>query len=148
MNVAAHTNLLSIACTTSFPGGESYADLIHRLESIIIDVEQQVSPVLIVSHVSVLQLLIAYCRNFPVEKAMSIEVPMHTVLKFSPSRGGGWTETRHPLLEEEEDSGIAPLTAVASGSDLSYLSLETPTTPIWNDAMHRKKSSPMLPKEV
>jgi broad specificity phosphatase PhoE len=122
--------------------------LIHRLESIIIDVEQQVSPVLIVSHVSVLQLLIAYCRNFPVEKAMSIEVPMHTVLKFTPSRGGGWTETRHPLLEEEE-TGIASLTAVASGSDLSYLSLETPaTTPIWNDAMQRKKSSPVLPKEV
>ena len=128
-----------------FPGGESYADLIHRLESIIIDVEQQVSPVLIVSHLSVLQLLIAYCRNSPVEKAMEIEVPMHTVLKFTPSRGGGWTETRHCLLTEESPSHLA---SVASGSDLSYLSLETPTTPIWNDPISKKKPMLALPKEV
>jgi len=76
---------------------------------------------------------------------MSIEVPMHTVLKFTPSRGGGWTETRHCLEEEDK---LSPLATVTSGSDLSYLSLETPmpTTPIWNDPILRKK--PVLSKEV
>lgn len=80
-----------------FPGGESYKDLIRRLESVVVDVEQQVIPTLVVSHVSVLQMLIAYFRKSPVAEAMQIEVPLHTVLKFTPARGGGWTETKHEL---------------------------------------------------
>lgn len=76
---------------------------------------------------------------------MSIEVPMHTVLKFTPSRGGGWTETRHSLLEDADET-VTNLRTVCSGSDLSYLSLETPTTPIWNDPIQKKKV--VLPKEV
>lgn len=82
---------------TRFPGGESYKDLIARLESVVVDLEQQVIPTLVVSHVSVLQMLIAYFRKSPVEEAMQIEVPMHTVLKFTPARGGGWNESQHEL---------------------------------------------------
>jgi len=80
-----------------FPGGESYSDLTRRLESVIVDLEQQVTPTLVVSHVSVLQLLIAYFRNSPVEKCTEIEIPLHTVIKFTPARGGGWSESFHPL---------------------------------------------------
>ena len=107
------------------------------MESIIVDIEQQVAPVLIVSHLSVLQMLIAYMRNSSVEKAMSIEVPMHTVLKFTPSRGGGWTEEAHQLIQGE----INPSAPVGSPvSDLSSRSLEAPaTTPIWEDPVDRKR---------
>jgi hypothetical protein len=72
--------------------------LIKRLDSVIVDLEQQVTPTLVVSHVSVLQMLIAYFRNSPVETCMDIEVPLHTVIKFTPARGGGWSETVHPLV--------------------------------------------------
>lgn len=82
---------------TRFPGGESYRDLTVRLKSVLIDVEQQVVPTLMVSHVSILQCLMAYFRNSEVENCMSIDVPMHTVIKFTPVRGGGWSETQHPL---------------------------------------------------
>jgi len=85
---------------TRFPGGESYSDLITRLEPVIIDMEQQTAPVLCVSHISVLQALVAYFRQeSPGSKeCMGLEVPLHTVIKFTPSRGGGWVESRHCLL--------------------------------------------------
>ena len=78
-----------------FPGGESYFDLIKRLDAVIVDLEQQVTPTLVVSHASVLQMLIAYFRNSPVEKCMDIEVPLHTVIKFTPARGGGSLRRGH-----------------------------------------------------
>ena len=114
------------------------------------DLEQQVIPTLVVSHVSVLQLLIAYFRTSPVQDCMHIEVPLHTVLKFTPARGGGWTETQVPLsplfhrassmLADTEykfdgldnvgrSQSVASITPLSGGSH----------TPIWGD--HMKKSS-------
>lgn len=70
-----------------------------RLTSVVIDVEQEVVPTLIVSHVSILQCLMAYFRNSRVEQCMSIEVPLHAVIKFTPVRGGGWSESYHPFYD-------------------------------------------------
>lgn len=79
---------------TRFPGGECYGDLTSRLESVVVDIEQQVGPVLAVSHVSILQVLVAYFRGTPVESCTSIALPLNTVLKFTPSKGGGWQESQ------------------------------------------------------
>ena len=123
--------LLTAVFRDRFPGGESYHDLIKRLSSALIDVEQQVIPTLVVSHVSILQCLMAYFRNTPVEKCMSIEVPMHTVIKFTPVRGGGWSETMIPLLD-----GAGPMRTSESASEMSQLSLKShpDAMPIWSDA--------------
>lgn len=83
---------------TRFPGGECYGDLTSRLESVVVDIEQQVGPVLVVSHVSVLQVLVAYFRNTPVEQCTSIALPLNTLLKFTPAKGGGWNESQHCIL--------------------------------------------------
>jgi broad specificity phosphatase PhoE len=104
----------------SFPGGESYRDLTSRLKSVVIDVEQQVIPTLVVSHVSILQCLMAYFRNTEVEKCMSIEVPMHTVIKFTPVRGGGWSESQHTLYDEQSKI-IKPIDTVISLSEMSQM---------------------------
>lgn len=125
-----------------FPGGESYKDLIRRLESVVVDLEQQVIPVLVVSHVSVLQMLIAYFRKSPIEKCMNIEVPLHTAIKFTPSRGGGWSESQHTLTPaytrcdsfRRENYKFEGIERVGRH--------ETPVTkrsPIWGD--HLRKSS-------
>jgi broad specificity phosphatase PhoE len=126
-----------------FPGGESYRDLLRRLESVVVDLEQQVVPTLVVSHVSVLQVLIAYFRNSPVENCMSIEVPLHTVIKFTPVQGGGWSESCHPLCPADNGSLVMP--QVVSESEMSNLTLEeclSPriTTPIWGDHMRSTAS--------
>ena len=90
------------ASCTRFPGGESYADLIDRLYSIIIDIEQQLGLAVVVSDVSALQVLVSYFRSTPIHNCMDIEIPMHCVLKFEPLRGGGWLESRHELLPDRD----------------------------------------------
>ena len=70
---------------TRFPGGESYADLIARLEPTLIELEQQTSPVLVVSHVSTLQVLSAYFTANNLEEALATSIPHHTVIEFKPS---------------------------------------------------------------
>lgn len=109
----------------------------------VVDLEQQVIPTLVVSHVSVLQLLIAYFRKSPVDKCMEIEVPLHTVIRFAPARGGGWSESQHPL---------SPIHASADG-EYEGVQLEgleklesISATPIWGDHM-RKPSSVSAPSK-
>jgi len=126
-----------------------------RLISVVIDIEQQVIPTLVVSHVSILQCLMAYFRNTRVEKCMSIEVPLHTVIKFTPVRGGGWSESHHPMYDisaelptmvRHDSTASSPrgMKAVVSMSEISQGdhsmgSLQAPespkTAPIWGDGM-------------
>lgn len=133
-----------------FPGGESYHDLVRRLNSVVIDIEQQVVPVVVVSHVSILQCLMAYFRNTPVRSCMTAEVPMHTVIKFLPARGGGWTESWHSL--ESQSSPEKNMVTVPSESEFSALSVDQESTandePIWwgeNVSHNRPKSLRKLP---
>jgi len=73
-----------------FPGGESYFDLVTRLEPVLIEMEQQTAPVLVVSHVSCIQVLLAYFLGRSVEEAMKIHVPLHKVVEITPTVGGSW----------------------------------------------------------
>ena len=65
--------------------------------------EQQVNMVVLVSHISVIQVLLSYFRQTPVAQCSSNEVPMNTVIKFTPVSGGGWTESQHKLGPDIED---------------------------------------------
>ena len=109
----------------------------------MVDIEQQVIPTLVVSHVSILQILIAYFRGSPVQKCMGIEVPLHTVLKFTPARGGGWSETQHLLCPVDELETTSKIPEVPSISEMSAMTFEggdrTPAspTPIWGDHMRK-----------
>jgi len=78
-----------------------------RLEPMAVCIEQQIEPTLIVSHTSVLQALVAYFRNSPVETCMDIDLHLNTVFKFTPAKGGGWQETQHCIMEEEKVDTIA-----------------------------------------
>lgn len=81
-----------------FPGGESYADIISKLEHFVISLEQETCPVLVISHISCIQILLAYYLNIPVTKSMDIEVPLHTVIELQPTSGGSWKLKQHSLL--------------------------------------------------
>jgi hypothetical protein len=128
-----------------FPGGESYKDMIRRLESVVVDLEQQVIPALVVSHVSTLQVLIAYFRRSPVEKCMHIEVPLHTIIKFTPARGGGWSESQHPLSQVSHSAGSDVGKLVFEGLEQlgqsTGSSVSAPSTPIWGDHMQRASTT-------
>jgi broad specificity phosphatase PhoE len=107
------------------------------LTSVVIDLEQQVIPTLVISHLSILQCLIAYFRNTPVERCTSIEVPMHTIIKFTPVRGGGWCETHHPLFDSQDSQG--QLHIDESESEFSITNLGD-DTPIWQDSLSLQRA--------
>lgn len=88
--------------------------------------EQQLGLVTVVSHVSALQVLVSYFRCSPIQQCMDIEIPMHTVLKFTPLRGGGWLESQHPLLPEDKIGSMEPIREEADNNG------EDP--PIWCDS--------------
>ena len=71
-----------------------------RLEPMVISIEQQTDPVLVVSHTCNLQALVAYFRNSDPDECVDIDLPLNTVFKFTPVKGGGWLETQHCILKE------------------------------------------------
>ena len=56
---------------------------------------------------------------------MDLEVPMHTVFKFVPLRGGGWLESQHVLLSDGSVDTMESTTfETKAGGDV----------PIWGDS--------------
>ena len=97
---------------TRFPGGESYADLISRIEPLLIELEQQTSPVLVVSHLSTLQLLASYFTGVSLTDALATSIPHHTVLQLRPaSQKMMWEQELIPLNCDADE-------AVARGREL------------------------------
>lgn len=85
---------------TRFPGGESYQDLMLRIEPILIDIEQHTGPVLVVSHISTLQVLYSYFLGVPIESCADLEIPFHSVLELVPNQDG-WNKTVFSLRSTE-----------------------------------------------
>ncbi len=67
-----------------YPRGESYEDVIVRLEPVIIEAERQREPVLIVAHQAVLRALYAYFMDKDPDSCVRMEIPLHTVLELTP----------------------------------------------------------------
>ena len=71
-----------------YPRGESYLDVIQRLEPVIIEIERQRSPVLIVAHQAVLRCLYGYFMSRRVDEVPHLRMPLHTVIRLTPSSYG------------------------------------------------------------
>ncbi|GMH12546.1 hypothetical protein Nepgr_014387 [Nepenthes gracilis] len=65
-----------------YPRGESYLDVIQRLEPVIIELERQRAPVVVISHQDVLRALYAYFADRPLKEIPHIEVPLHTIVEI------------------------------------------------------------------
>src|SRR5208283_707532 len=71
-----------------YPRGESYQDVIQRLEPVIFELERVRAPVLIIGHQAVLRALYAYMMDEPPEACPHIPVPLHTVIRLTPNAYG------------------------------------------------------------
>uniref|UniRef100_A0A1B6CPW8 6-phosphofructo-2-kinase domain-containing protein n=1 Tax=Clastoptera arizonana TaxID=38151 RepID=A0A1B6CPW8_9HEMI len=69
--------------TYRYPRGESYEDLVARLEPVIMELERQ-GNVLVVSHQAVLRCLLAYFLDKSAEDLPYLQVPLHTIIKLTP----------------------------------------------------------------
>ncbi|CAM0872720.1 unnamed protein product [Alopecurus aequalis] len=81
-----------------YPRGESYLDVIQRLEPVIIELERQRSPVVVIAHQAVLRSLYAYFADKPLEEVPKIEIPLHTIIEIKMGVTGV-EEKRYKLME-------------------------------------------------
>ncbi|KAJ1658757.1 Fructose-2,6-bisphosphatase [Dispira simplex] len=70
-----------------YPGGESYRDVVLRLEPVIMELERQHN-ILIIGHQAVLRCIYAYYLNYTHDELPYIKIPLHTVLKLTPRAYG------------------------------------------------------------
>ncbi|XP_040030766.2 6-phosphofructo-2-kinase/fructose-2,6-bisphosphatase 3 isoform X5 [Gasterosteus aculeatus] len=66
-----------------YPAGESYQDLVQRVEPVIMDLERQAN-VLVICHQAVMRCLLAYFLDKSAEEMPYLKCPLHTVLKLTP----------------------------------------------------------------
>jgi 6-phosphofructo-2-kinase/fructose-2,6-biphosphatase 2 len=66
-----------------YPKGESYEDLVARLEPVIMELERQEN-VLVVGHQAVLRCLLAYFLDKSSDLLPYLKVPLHYILKLTP----------------------------------------------------------------
>ncbi|XP_063233220.1 6-phosphofructo-2-kinase/fructose-2,6-bisphosphatase 1 isoform X8 [Bacillus rossius redtenbacheri] len=69
--------------TYRYPRGESYEDLVARLEPVIMELERQ-GNVLVVCHQAVLRCLLAYFLDKSADELPYLQVPLHTIIKLTP----------------------------------------------------------------
>uniref|UniRef100_A0A8C5I0M6 6-phosphofructo-2-kinase/fructose-2,6-bisphosphatase 2 n=1 Tax=Gouania willdenowi TaxID=441366 RepID=A0A8C5I0M6_GOUWI len=66
-----------------YPGGESYQDLVQRLEPVIMELERQ-GNVLVICHQAVMRCLLAYFLDKGTDQLPYLKCPLHTVFKLTP----------------------------------------------------------------
>jgi len=71
-----------------YPRGESYEDVIARLDPLILELERQQNPVLVVAHNAVIRVLFGYLADNEREEVPHIDVPLHTVIGLTPRAYG------------------------------------------------------------
>ncbi|KAJ3324080.1 Fructose-2,6-bisphosphatase [Boothiomyces sp. JEL0866] len=69
-----------------YRGGESYRDLVHRLEPVILELERHKDedPIYIIGHQAVVRAIYAYFHGISHEELPYIKIPLHTIIKLTP----------------------------------------------------------------
>ncbi|KAJ8788875.1 hypothetical protein J1605_005171 [Eschrichtius robustus] len=81
-----------------YPTGESYQDLVQRLEPVIMELERQEN-VLVICHQAVLRCLLAYFLDKSAEEMPYLKCPLHAVLKLTPVAYGCRVESIYLNVE-------------------------------------------------
>jgi 6-phosphofructo-2-kinase/fructose-2,6-biphosphatase 2 len=76
-----------------YRGGESYRDVVVRLEPVIMELERQEN-VLVVCHQAILRCVLGYFMSLPQEELPYVDIPLHTVLP-PLTFGGNITDFRY-----------------------------------------------------
>lgn len=85
-----------------YPRGESYLDVIARLDPLIQELESYREDILIVGHQGVLRLIYAYFAGLDRDEAATLSIPLNTVIKLTP-RTHDCIEERLLLLDPNEN---------------------------------------------
>ncbi|KAF0034647.1 hypothetical protein F2P81_012405 [Scophthalmus maximus] len=102
-----------------YPGGESYQDLVQRLEPVIMELERQ-GNVLVVCHQAVMRCLLAYFLDKSAEDLPYMKCPLHTVLKLTPVAYGCKVEMFYLNVEAVNTHRDRPLGKMSRDSVLIH----------------------------
>lgn len=75
-----------------YPQGESYVDVIHRLEPVILELERHRGPLVIIGHQAVLRVLYGYLMDKGAAQIPHLSIPLHTVIALTPITYGALEE--------------------------------------------------------
>ncbi len=67
-----------------YPRGESYLDLINRIEPIIFEIERSKVPIILVSHQAVIRCVYGFFAKKLIDEIPHLKIPLHTILKLTP----------------------------------------------------------------
>lgn len=67
-----------------YPMGESYKDLIQRVEPLIFAIERTKEPVIVVGHRAVMRCIYGYFTRQQIEDVPHIDIPLSTIIKVDP----------------------------------------------------------------
>ncbi|KAI9029890.1 6-phosphofructo-2-kinase-domain-containing protein [Phycomyces nitens] len=95
-----------------YRGGESYRDVVLRLEPVIMDLERQEN-ILIIGHQAILRCIYAYFMNHSHEDLPYLKIPLHTLIELTP-KAYGCEEKRFKVDIEAVDTHRAKPTARAN----------------------------------
>ncbi|CAE6516757.1 unnamed protein product [Rhizoctonia solani] len=116
-----------------YRGGESYRDVVVRLEPVIMELERQ-DNVLVIGHQAIIRCLYAYFHNLSQEELPYINIPLHTVIKLTP-KAYGCDEERYTLPigavsthRPKPKSSAAKATVIPATSARDYYGKQPATT--------------------
>jgi broad specificity phosphatase PhoE len=69
-----------------YHGGESYRDLVNRLEPVILELERHYEPnhaIFVVGHQAVLRCIYGYFLDVPLAELPYVKIPLHTVTRLT-----------------------------------------------------------------
>jgi len=120
-----------------FPRGESYMDVIARIEPIIFELERHGGPIVLIGHHEVLKCLYGYFSNAPISDIPNLDIPSNTIIKFVPVPYG-FSEERILI---DIDGGYISKDTIKSKESLINLPTESFTNYIIEDKEQSKEDS-------
>jgi len=86
-----------------YPEGESYLDVIERLEAVVLEIERRDGdePLVIVSHQATLRCLSAYFKGVPLEQLPHLPFPLHSLVRLCMLPDGSVSERVHRLAVDD-----------------------------------------------
>ncbi|KAF3856416.1 hypothetical protein F7725_017139 [Dissostichus mawsoni] len=111
-----------------YPKGESYEDLVQRLEPVIMELERQEN-VLVVCHQAVMRCLLAYFLDKTADELPYLKCPLHTVLKLTPMAYGCKVESVYLGVDSVNTHRDRPEVGI-TGSSQKCLSAEDHLSPL------------------
>lgn len=98
-----------------YPRGESYMDLINRIEPIIYELERREGPVIVIGNQATIRCLYGYFTNTPLKDIPHLEIPINTIIRKLPQAYG---------FNEERFTYNADTDEITKNYDEYYLNFE------------------------